>query len=213
MGMCDYRIVSYRRVIVSNQLQHGARPARFRRCERGPSKHPNARLKTTRQKSSECQSKSRMLASSLQVQSLVVQSLASIQPLSIVIRQLIQQTNTQNHDQQSDRDDNKQGEAEPAQDHGGGADAGDDAAVAEVLGDGAGADRGRVLPQHRHQHEHRRHEDQRQRHLRHGPRREGLDVVGGPFFVRFFVPAREGGEEDEADEGEDDGDDSVERVS
>ncbi len=65
-----------------------------------------------------------------------------------------------------------------------------------------------MLPQHRHQHEDRRHEDQRQRHLRHGPRGEGLDVVGRAFFVGLFVPAGEGGEEDEADEGEDDGDDS-----
>ena len=35
----------------------------------------------------------------------------------------------------------------------------------------------------------------------------------GAALVDFFVPAREGGEEDEADEGEDYGDDSVKKTS
>ena len=66
-----------------------------------------------------------------------------------------------------------------------------------------------MLPQHRHQHEDAGHEDERQRHLRHGPRGEGLDVALRAPLVDLLVPAREGGQQEEADEGEDDGDDSV----
>ena len=49
--------------------------------------------------------------------------------------------------------------------------------------------------------------------MRDGTRGEGFDVSFGTVVVDFFVPAWEGGKEDEADEGEDDGDDSVIQVS
>lgn len=65
-----------------------------------------------------------------------------------------------------------------------------------------------MLPQHGDEHEDRGDEDEGQGHLRHGPRGEGLDVVLGAVRVGLFVPAREGGEQDEADEGEDYGDDA-----
>jgi hypothetical protein len=46
--------------------------------------------------------------------------------------------------------------------------------------------------------------------LHHGARGEGLDVdVAAGAGVVLFVPAWEGREEEEGDEGEDDGDDSV----
>ena len=50
--------------------------------------------------------------------------------------------------------------------------------------------------------------------MRDGAGGEGLDVdVGAGAGVVFFVPAGEGGEEEEGDEGEDDGDDAVGWVS
>ncbi len=127
------------------------------------------------------------------------------------VGQLRQDPDAEYHDEQADGDDDEQGEAEPAEDHGAGADAGHDAAVAEVLRDDGRGHRGRVLPQHRHEHEHRRHEDDRQRHLRHRPARERLDLPLRPLAVLLLVPAGEGRQQQEADEGEDDGDDAVRR--
>ena len=132
---------------------------------------------------------------------------------SLIIHQIVQQLDTEYHDQQADGDDDEQREAEPAEHHGGGADAALDRAVAQVLGDGAGGDGGGVLPQHRHQHEDARHEDEGERDLRHGPRGEGLDVALGSPLVDLLVPAGKGREQDEADEGEDDGDDAMASVS
>ena len=131
---------------------------------------------------------------------------ASSTPL---ICQLAQHPYAQYHDQQADGDDDEQREGEPAEHHGAGADAGLDAAVAKVLGDGAGRDGGGVLPQHRDQHEDGGDEDDGQRHLRHGPAREGFHLAVGALAVLLLVPAREGGQEEEADEGEDDGDDAA----
>jgi len=66
-----------------------------------------------------------------------------------------------------------------------------------------------MLPEDGDEHEDGGDEDQGQGGLRDGPRWEGLDVADGVFVVGLFVPAGEGGEQEEADEGEDDGDDSV----
>ena len=126
-----------------------------------------------------------------------------------VIRQAIQQTNTQNHNEQANRHDNQQCEAEPTQDHGRGADPTLHAPIAQILRYRAGGHRGRVLPEHRHEHEYGRDKDQGESDLRDGTRGEGFDVPVGSMLVDFFVPAGEGGEEEEADEGEDDGDDSI----
>jgi hypothetical protein len=124
-----------------------------------------------------------------------------------------QHRHAQNHDQQPDGDNNQQGEAEPAHDHGAGAHAREHAAVAEVLGDDAGGDRRRVLPEDRHEHKDGGDEDDGQRDLADGARREGLDLALGALVRLLLVPAGEGGEQEEADEGEDDGDDAVSLVS
>ena len=68
-----------------------------------------------------------------------------------------------------------------------------------------------MLPQHRHEHEHGRDEYQRERDLRDRTGGEGLDISFRAAFVGFFVPAREGCQEEEGDEGEDYGDDSIMR--
>ena len=69
-----------------------------------------------------------------------------------------------------------------------------------------------MLPQHRDEDEDRGDEYKCQRGLRDWSGRERFDVSEGTvFFVVFFVPTGEGGEEDEADEGEDYGDDSMRR--
>ena len=65
-----------------------------------------------------------------------------------------------------------------------------------------------MLPQHRHEHEDGSDEDEGEGNLRDGARGEWFDVVLGAALVDFFVPAGKGGEEDEADKGEDDGDDA-----
>ena len=70
-----------------------------------------------------------------------------------------------------------------------------------------------MLPQHRHEDEDGGDEDQSESDLRDGTRGEGFDVSVGAMFVDFFVPAREGGEEEEANEGEDDGHDTNDLVS
>ena len=66
-----------------------------------------------------------------------------------------------------------------------------------------------MLPQHGDEHEDGRDEDDGEGDLRDGARGEGLDFTVAAVVVSFFVPAGEGGEEEEADEGEDDGDDAV----
>lgn len=65
-----------------------------------------------------------------------------------------------------------------------------------------------MLPEHGHENEHRGDEDEGERDLRDGARGEGFDVVLGAAFVDFLVPAGERGQEQEAHESEDDGDDS-----
>lgn len=130
-----------------------------------------------------------------------------------LIGQLAQHPYAQNHDEQADGDDDEQREGEPAEHHGARADAGLDAAVAKVLGDGARGDGGGVLPQDRDQHEDGGDEDDGQGHLRHGPAGEGLHLAVGPLAVLLLVPAGEGGEQEEADEGEDYCDDAVDTVS
>lgn len=69
-----------------------------------------------------------------------------------------------------------------------------------------------MLPQDRHEHEDGGDEDDGQGDLRDGPAGEGLDLALGTFAVFLLVPAREGGKEKEADEGEDNGDDAAGRI-
>ena len=133
----------------------------------------------------------------------------AIEPVPSVIRQPVNQADAQYHHQQPDRHDDEQREPEPAQYHRRGADPGFHAPVAEILRDRAGRHRGRVLPQHRHEHEDRRDEYQRERDLRDRSGGERLDVSFRAALVGLFVPAREGCEEEEGDEGEDYGDDSM----
>jgi hypothetical protein len=65
-----------------------------------------------------------------------------------------------------------------------------------------------MLPEDGDEDEDGRDEDERERYLRDGSGREGLDVdVGSGALVALLVPAREGGQQDEGEEGEDDGDD------
>lgn len=130
-----------------------------------------------------------------------------------IIRQPVQQTDTQYHDEQPDRHDDEQSEAEPAQDHGRRTDPRLDTSVAEVLRYRARGDRGGVLPQYGDEDEDRGHEDEGESDLGDRSRGERLDVSFGAALVGFFVPAGEGCEEDEADEGEDHGDDSAVMVT
>lgn len=127
----------------------------------------------------------------------------------VLVRHLAEHPYAEYHDQQSNRDDDEQGEGEPAQRHGAGPHARPHAAVAEVLRYGARGHGRRVLPQHRHQDEDGRDEDDGQSDLRDGPAGEGLDLAVGALAVLLLVPAGEGGQEEEADEGEDDGDDAA----
>ncbi len=132
---------------------------------------------------------------------------------SIIVCQPRHHLQAQYHDKQADGDDDEQSEAEPAKDHGGGTDPALDATVAEGLRDARRRDGGRVLPQHRHEHEDGGDEDDGERHLRHGPRGEGLLGLDRAGLVDLLVPSRECGEQQETDEGEDDGDDSLFDVS
>lgn len=66
-----------------------------------------------------------------------------------------------------------------------------------------------MLPQHRDQYEDGSDKNDDEGDLADGPRRERLDFALGTLRVFLFVPAGEGGEEEEADEGEDDCDDAV----
>lgn len=128
---------------------------------------------------------------------------------SVIIRQRCHDIDTQDHHQQPNRHDNKQREPKPAQHHRRRAHPRPHRPIPHVLRDGRSRDRGRVLPQHADEHEDRGHEDERERDLADGSGGEGLDVALGAAFVGFLVPAGEGGEQEEADEGEDDGNDAV----
>jgi len=67
-----------------------------------------------------------------------------------------------------------------------------------------------MLPQHADEHEDGGDENEGEGDLRDGAGGEGFDVdVGAGAGVALFVPAREGGEEEEGYEGEDYGDDAV----
>lgn len=64
-----------------------------------------------------------------------------------------------------------------------------------------------MLPEDGHEDEDGGDEDECECDLRYGSRREGLDVdLGAGALIAFLVPAREGCEEDKAEECEDDGD-------
>lgn len=122
----------------------------------------------------------------------------------IRIRQLIQQLNTQNHNQQPNRNHNEQPERKPAQYHRRSPHPTPDTPVPKVLGDLGRGDRGRVLPQYGDEDEDGGDEDEGEGDLRDGARGEGFDVdVGAGAGVRFFVPAGEGGEQDEGYKDED----------
>lgn len=69
-----------------------------------------------------------------------------------------------------------------------------------------------MLPQDRDEHEDGGDEDDGQGDLGNGSAGERLHLALGTFAVFFLVPARERGEEEEADEGKDDGDDAVGRI-
>lgn len=56
------------------------------------------------------------------------------------------QTDAENHSQQTDSDDDQEHEPEPAQNHSRSADTTFDTAVAHILGDRASSDGSRVLP-------------------------------------------------------------------
>ena len=65
-----------------------------------------------------------------------------------------------------------------------------------------------MLPQHGNEDENGRDEDEGESDLRDGPRREGLDIdIRAGALIPLLVPSREGGEENECEEGEDNGDD------
>ena len=64
-----------------------------------------------------------------------------------------------------------------------------------------------MLPEDGDEDEDRGDEDDGEGDLRDGPGGEGLDFALGALGVGFFVPDGEGGEEEDADEGEDDCDD------
>ena len=66
-----------------------------------------------------------------------------------------------------------------------------------------------MLPQHGDENEDGGDEDDGEGDLGNRSGWEGLDVTLGAFRVFCLVPAGESGEEDEADEGEDDGNDAV----
>ena len=61
-----------------------------------------------------------------------------------------------------------------------------------------------MLPQHRDENKYGGDEDDRQRNLRDESRRERLDLTFGAIGIVFLVPTREGGEQEQTDEGEDD---------
>lgn len=127
------------------------------------------------------------------------------------VDKLVEHAHRQDHNKQAYSDDDEERKTEPAEDHSRCADAGPDGPVSEILRYNGGADRGGVLPEHRDEDEDGGDEDDGEGHLRDGPRGKGFHFAFGAFRGFFLVPAWEGGEEEEADEGEDDGDDAVTR--
>lgn len=125
-----------------------------------------------------------------------------------LIDHLAQNTNAENHDQQTDGDNDEQSEAEPTENHCGSTDTRADSTVTEILGNNRRSDGCSVLPKYRDQHEDGGDEDDGQRNLGNGTRGEGLDFAVGALGILLLMPAWEGGEQKEADEGEDDGDDA-----
>lgn len=122
-------------------------------------------------------------------------------------------TNRQYRDNETNRDNDEQGKREPAEDHGRRADARLDDAVGKVLGNDRGGDRGRVLPQHRDEHKYAGDEDDGEGDLGDGARGNGADDAVGALGVFLFVPRGKGGEEEDAEKGKDDGNDSGDKVS
>ena len=115
----------------------------------------------------------------------------------------------QYHDEQADGDNDEQRKGEPAHDHGAGADAGPDRAVAKVLGNGRRGDGRRVLPEDGDEDEDGGDEDDGEGDLRDGAGGKGLDVALRAGGILLLMPAGECGQKDEADKGEDDGDDAA----
>ena len=70
-----------------------------------------------------------------------------------------------------------------------------------------------MLPEYGDKDEDRGDEDKGQGDLRDGPGGEGFYVADGVVLANLFVPAGEGGEEEKAEEGKDDGDDAGDFVS
>lgn len=68
-----------------------------------------------------------------------------------------------------------------------------------------------MLPKNGDENEDGGDEDDSQCDLADGPRGERLDFALGAFAVFLFVPSGEGGEQEEADKGEDNGDDPRDR--
>lgn len=66
-----------------------------------------------------------------------------------------------------------------------------------------------MLPKHRDQHEDGADEDDGEGDLRHWTGGEGFDFALGADAVFLLVPAWEGREKKEADEGKDDGNDAI----
>lgn len=132
----------------------------------------------------------------------------------LFIRQAIQQMDTQNHHQQSNRDNNQQTKSKPSKYHGRCANSALHASVSEILRHLRSRNRCRVLPQYAHQHEDTGDEDQSQRDLGYRPRREGLDVnIAAGSRVMLFMPAWKGREKEEGYEGEYNSDDAVGHIS
>lgn len=124
------------------------------------------------------------------------------------LHQLMHHAYRQYRDNEANRDNDQQRKREPAEHHGGGAHAALDDAVAKVLRNDRRRHRGRVLPQHRHEHKDGRDEDDGERDLRHGARGDGADDAVGALGVFLFVPRGKRGEEEDAEKGKDDGNDS-----
>lgn len=108
----------------------------------------------------------------------------------------------QDHDQKSNRNNNQQRKPKPPQHHRTRTDPTPHAPVPEVLRDLCCGDGRGVLPEDADEHEDGGDEDEGKGGLRDGARGEGFDVdVGAGAGVALFVPAREGGEHEEDDEG------------
>jgi hypothetical protein len=128
--------------------------------------------------------------------------------ISYLIRQRLQQANTQNHNQQPQRHNHQQPEPKPPQDHRRSADPAPHTPITQVLYDCGSGHGGCVLPHDADEHKHGGDKDGGEGDLADGAGGEGFDFLFGAHGA-LGVPAGEGGEEDEGEEGEDDGDDST----